>query len=360
MGTGQTAQRTAVSFWPLLPEAGLLIVGVLGAEQAWGAGVAVTAAGGMVVTGAGLLLGSALVSQLGLAASVSVSACVAGLLLPEGTPAATGLVIGGVMGVVLLAFLPLLLLTRAGAGGSDASIYDLLKEIGEHVMLSDSAKRVLFRDREHELLQQTIEGDIESCSFNRALVLCDDLERMLGTSPEAEQLRERVLVARNRQLAAEIQHESDAVMALLESGEWEGADRAAERLRRLYPDSPALHGLQARLATAKGRWKRDLETSFLDAAERGEIELAMDLLRTLDRVLEPGEAEHVRTAAGNVLEQHREVVSTRFKLAVNDHQWATALQVGREIIAEFPNDTMADEVREMMPTLEAKATEQQS
>lgn len=360
MAAPEASRRGDMSLWPVLPEAILLIVGVLGAEQAWGAGVAVTAAGGMVVTGAGLLLGNAFVSRLGLAASVAVSACVAGLLLPEGTPAATGLVTGGVFGVVLLAFLPLLLLVRTGAGGADASVHTLLKQIGEHVMLSDSAKRVLFREREQALLQQTIEGDIESCNFNRALVLCDDLERMLGTSPEAEQLRERVLVARNRQLAAEIQHESDAVMALLESGEWEGADRAAERLRRLYPDSPALHGLQARLATAKGRWKRDLETSFLDAAQRGEIELAMDLLRTLDRVLEPGEAEHVRIAAQKVLDQHREVVSTRFKLAVTDHQWSTALEVGREIISEFPNDTMADEVREMMPTLEAKATEQQS
>jgi hypothetical protein len=234
----------------------------------------------------------------------------------------------------------------------------MLSDIRDAVMLSDTAKRVLYRDRELELLQGTIEADIEACVFNRALVLCDDMERQLGASHEAEALRERVLAARNRQLAAEIQHESESVVALLESGSWEDADRAAQRLQRLYPDSPALHGLQGRIAAVKGRWKRDLAASFMEAAERGEIELAMDLLRTLDRVLEPGEAEHIRGAAKRVVDQHRETLSTRFKLAVSDHHWADAIAVGREIVLEFPNDTMAVEVEAMFPTLESRALEQ--
>jgi hypothetical protein len=96
----------------------------------------------------------------------------------------------------------------------------------------------------------------------------------------------------------------------------------------------------------------------MEAAERGEIELAMDLLRTLDRVLEPGEAEHIRGAAKRVVDQHRETLSTRFKLAVSDHHWADAIAVGREIVLEFPNDTMAVEVEAMFPTLESRALEQ--
>jgi tetratricopeptide (TPR) repeat protein len=311
-----------------------------------------------LLTGVGWFLGGGLACTVPMAAAAAAAPIAIGLLLAPDEPLTDALLGGGVVGLVLLALIPVALQIRGGQaarGQLDASV---LSDIRDHVMLSDSAKRVLFRDRELDLLQATIEDDIEACAFNRALVLCDDMERMLGASPEAEQLRERVLVARNRQLAAEIQRESETVMALLESGRWEEADRAAQRLQRLYPDSPALHGLQGRIAAAKGRWKRDLEASFHAAAERGEIEMAMDLLRTLDRVLEPTEAEHIRDVARGVVDQHRDTVSTRFKLAVSDHHWVDALQIGREIIREFPNDTMAEEVRKMVPTLESRAMEQ--
>ncbi|MCH2135679.1 MAG: hypothetical protein MK101_03740 [Phycisphaerales bacterium] len=316
--------------------------------------------GAMLLTVAGWLGRSPLACLLPLAGAAAITPFTVGLFLAPDRPLTDAMLGGGVVGMVLLTLVPIAVYLRRSSSQVVNPDRSMLLEIRDSVMLSDTAKRVLFRDRELELLQNTIEQDIEACAYNRALVLCDDMERLLGASPEAEALRERVLVARNRQLAAQIQQESEAVVALLESGDWEEADRAAQRLQRLYPDSPALHGLEGRIATVKGRWKRDIADSFKAAASRGEIDLAMDLLRTLDRVLEPGEAEHIREAARDVVAQHRETLSTRFKLAVSDHHWADAIAIGREIIREFPNDTMAHEVQAMFPTLESRAMEQSS
>ena len=354
---------TRLSFahlWPLAPEAALLALGIAFAGFGWGVGMAVIGGVAMLLTVAGFYIGVAMACTLPLAIAIAVTSLTVGLLLTPGSDLASPLVTGGVVGVVLLALVPIAMQIRSVGDGTGVDASPMLRDIRDSVMLSDTAKRVLFRDRELELLQQTIADDIEACVFNRALVLCDDMERLLGASHEAEALRERVLAARNRQLAAEIQRESESVVSLLESGSWEEADRAAQRLQRLYPDSPALHGLHGRIATVKGRWKRDLANSFMEAAERGEIELAMDLLRTLDRVLEPGEAEHIRESAKAVVDQHRETLSTRFKLAVSDHHWAEAIAVGQEIVREFPNDTMAQEVEGMFATLETRALEQQS
>lgn len=359
---------TRLSFahlWPLAPEAALLALGIAFAGFGWGVGMAVIGGVAMLLTLAGFYIGIAMACTVPLAIAIAATPLTVGLLMVSAeshlsTGLASALVSAGVVGLVLLSLVPIAMQIRSAGDGTGVDASPMLRDIRDSVMLSDTAKRVLFRDRELELLQQTIADDIEACVFNRALVLCDDMERLLGASHEAEALRERVLAARNRQLAAEIQRESESVVALLESGSWEEADRAAQRLQRLYPDSPALHGLHGRIAAVKGRWKRDLANSFMEAAERGEIELAMDLLRTLDRVLEPGEAEHIRESAKAVVDQHRETLSTRFKLAVSDHHWAEAIAVGQEIVREFPNDTMAQEVEGMFATLETRALEQQS
>ena len=47
----------------------------------------------------------------------------------------------------------------------------------------------------------------------------------------------------------------------------------------------------------------------------------------------------------------RENLGARFKLAVSDHRWEDAIIVGQQIVQDFPNTRMAQEVREMLPSL---------
>ena len=56
-------------------------------------------------------------------------------------------------------------------------------------------------------------------------------------------------------------------------------------------------------------------------------------------------------SAQEVISGHRELLSNRFRAAVSSHQWGDAIRVGEQIMMEYPMDTMASEVSEMMERL---------
>lgn len=339
----------------------MLVVGLLFTGEQWGVAMVFAGAGAAAMCLIGLLLSLPAIAFVGALICVCGGMVAAALAQPDAAWASSALTAGllGLVGLGLLGAWRMLAGT-AGATGRQPGLTAVLEEIRDTGMLSDTAKRILFRDREMELLRQTIEADIEQGDFNAGLVLCHDLERLFGYTEEAEHLRQRVLLARNSQLAAKIHQEVATVAGLLAQGKLDEAEAAAERLQRMYPDSPALHGLQARLRGSRHQWKRDLKIDFLTAADRGDTEGAMVILRQLDRQLGPDEAADVHVAAEGIIGQHREALTARFKMAVSDHRWAEAATAGEQIIEDFPNDRMAAEVRDMLDRLRERSESPES
>jgi len=334
----------------------MLVVGLVSTDEQWGVAMSFAGGGAAAVCLIGLLLAQPAIAFVGSVICVCAGMVAASLTQPE-TAWASPVLTAGLLGLVGLGLLGAFRML-GGAGGTgvrQGGVRDVLEEILKTGMLSDTAKRILFREREMELLRQAIEEDIEQGDFNAGLVLCRDLDRLFGYTEEAEQLRHRVLLARNSQLAAKIEEEVEHVSNLLGEGRLGHAEDAALRLQRMYPDSPALHGLEARLRGFRQQLKRDLKAEFLTAAERGETQLAMEKLRELDHFLAPDEVADVHAAAAGIIAQHREALSVRFKMAISDHCWAEAVDAGTQIIADFPNDRMAVEVRDMLDHLRARA-----
>jgi outer membrane protein assembly factor BamD (BamD/ComL family) len=50
----------------------------------------------------------------------------------------------------------------------------------------------------------------------------------------------------------------------------------------------------------------------------------------------------------------------QFKLAMHDKEWTRSVEVGQQIIREFPNTKMADEVRGMLDMLRQRAADEQA
>ena len=222
-------------------------------------------------------------------------------------------------------------------------------------MLSDSAKRVLFRERELELLRRTIEDDLSRGDFNAALILCDDMAR-LGYAEEAEAFRTRVLPARNEQHETVIHESLRSFDELLQTRDWSAAYLEASRLRRLYPESHLLHGITQRIEDAKADHKHHLEDAFREAAARDDVSKAMKLLRELDLCITREEARQLTPIAKGVIDKHRNYLEIQFKMAVSDHRWQEAAEIGATIIEDFPNTKMADEVRSMIDVIRTRAS----
>jgi hypothetical protein len=233
----------------------------------------------------------------------------------------------------------------------------LLGEIHQHTMLSDAAKRVLYRDRELQLLRTAIEDDIAGGQYNAGLTLCDDMANLFGNREEAETFRSRIVQSRQSHYEDEVRAAMAIFAQLTASHDWAGAHREAARIRRLYPDSHYVQELDQRIVMAREEHKRELEMRFLDAARREDVEQAMDLLRQLDRYLSQDEGASLREVAQGVISKHRENLGVQFKLAVNDHRWAEAAAIGQQITHEFPNSKMANEVHGMLDMIRTRASQ---
>ena len=59
----------------------------------------------------------------------------------------------------------------------------------------------------------------------------------------------------------------------------------------------------------------------------------------------------------SVIGRKRDNLGVQFKLAVQDKEWAGAIRVGEQIVKEFPNTKMAEEVRSMVDVLRTRATQ---
>lgn len=230
----------------------------------------------------------------------------------------------------------------------------------ESLQMSENAKRVLFRDRELELLRKTVQDDIERGELHSALVLCDQMATVFGAVEEAEQLRTSVNATIHDHHEGRIREEIVKLHQTLESCNWVQAYQDAAKLRRLFPDSPLLHGIEQRISNVRTEYRHRLEDRFLDAAKRDDIEQAMALLRELDGYLTPDEARRFRDTADSVITTYRESLGARFKMAVSDHRWKQALEFGDEITRQFPNTKMAEEVLEMMETIQDRSTEEEA
>ena len=281
-----------------------------------------------------------------------------------------GLTTAGLLGLVVVGCTLPLALKRAGTAASTdraagAEIHEMraqlrtlakaIEELQESMVLSDDARRVINRKREREMLRRAIEEDINAEDWDAAMVLIRELAERFGYRADAEEFRQKVETARFTTMDRRLNEALRGLDDLIARGEWEAALREAERIARIFPDSPKAEGLRHRVVASRDRYKLDLERRFLRAAEADRIDEAMDLLKQLDHYLSEDEGEQFREVARGVIGKARENLGVQFKLAIQDRAWDRASEIGERIIDEFPNTRMAEEVRGMIDTIRDRA-----
>ena len=260
-------------------------------------------------------------------------------------------------GVLILAIAPvaLLLARRYTIKRNELErLLHLAEEIREHSVLSDASKRMLYRDRELDLLRMLTEQDIATGDFNSAMRLVNELALQFGLLEEAEAFRTRIEEARRADVERQLKIGLEQLNRNLTAEDWHGAMLLATRLKRLYPEEPSVQDLENHVALARRRHAAGLAHSLDDARSEDRIDDAMQLLRELDRHVDTEEAQRLAPVAKDIVARHREELAERFRGAVESRDWLQALQLGEKIIAEHPSTRMADEVSSLLQELRSR------
>ena len=101
--------------------------------------------------------------------------------------------------------------------------------------------------------------------------------------------------------------------------------------------------------------KKVLLSRWDEAVKKNQIDEGIEILQLLDNYLSPKEAAALEESARGVFRAKLSSLGVQFKMLVTEKKWGEALRIGKEIIDEFPNSRMAQEVRDKLGVLEGRA-----
>jgi hypothetical protein len=188
------------------------------------------------------------------------------------------------------------------------------------------------------------------------MALASDMETVFGYKQEAARFRKEI----EQKHAAELRRVVNEGIAVIDrqvrAEKWQEALAEAHKLSQQYPSDEQAHNLPQMVEERRIQYKRQLIESWQDAIRRHDIDGSIEILRKLDPYLTPQEAEAMQEPARNLFKEKLNTLRTQFTLAVQDHRWSEALQLGDQIMIDFPNTRAAQEVRDMIPALRERNT----
>ena len=233
---------------------------------------------------------------------------------------------------------------------------DSLKHLRELASVSDKAKGLLHRDREMEAFREAVHHSLLGQDYDSAEQLIARIDQELGYANEARQLRAEVEEFRNKTEEEKIQAAIDRVQRFVDRRDWQRALREAQRLSTLFVGNTRIIELPQQIHAARTKHKRELLQAYGEATRKNDVDRSIELLKQLDAYLTPAEAAALSESARGVFKARLNNLGVQFAIFVEDEQWSQAIAAGQEIMREFPNSRMAQEVREKLPALQARAS----
>jgi len=229
------------------------------------------------------------------------------------------------------------------------------KKIADLLTLSEQAKSLLYHDREVEAIRETVHQMLVRQDYAAAEHLISSVEQRPTYAQEADALRKDVAATRQASIEGRTDLAIKRVEELIERREWLRAAREAGRLAQAVPANPKVAALPSRIEAAKSKHKRDLLQAYGEAVRRNDLDGSIDLLKQLDTYLTPQEAAALQDSARGVFRAKLHTLGVQFAIQVTEGQWKNAITIGEDIIRNFPNSRMAQEVLTRMDQLRANA-----
>jgi len=231
----------------------------------------------------------------------------------------------------------------------------VVNQVNQSTRVSETAKAIAFRDSDMQTLRDAVFDKLQQKDFEGAYEIIDEISHNTGYGKLAEQLHVQADKYRD---ATDIERMNQSISHIekqLEDHQWVNASAQIERLIKEYPANDKALAMRQRLSDKKDERKKVLLNSWDDAVKRQATDRSLEILRELDQYLTPNEALALQEAARDVFRTKLHNLGVQFSLSISGRQWARALETGQEIIRDFPNSRMAEEIREKINTLRTNA-----
>jgi hypothetical protein len=236
----------------------------------------------------------------------------------------------------------------------------VLTQINQNTRLSEAAKAIAFRDADMQSLRETVFDKLQQQDFDTTYEIIDEIARRVEYKGLAEQLRTQANNYRDATDAERVNQVIAHIEKLFESSQWAKASAQIERLIRGFPKSENAKAMRQKLLDKKEERKKILLNAWDDAIKRQATDRSLEILRELDLYLTPNEGLALQEAAKDVFRNKLHNLGVQFSLAVSGKQWKKAIEAGEQIIRDFPNSRMAEEIHEKWDILKQKVKQQDS
>ncbi len=222
--------------------------------------------------------------------------------------------------------------------------------------MTDATKSLLFRDREIEAMNERLHEYLIRQDEARAEALVSEVANRPGYAEQAERMRKELAAARETTIDQKVDRAIERVSQLMANHDWAQAMRHTRRLMAALPDNPKVAALPQLVREARIKHKRELLQAYGEAVKSGDIDRSIDLIRELDKYLTPQEGAALEESARGVFRAKLHNLGVQFAIRVTEENWAEATTIGQQIVSEYPNSRMAQEVRTKMETLRTLAS----
>ncbi len=234
----------------------------------------------------------------------------------------------------------------------------VLTQINHNTRLSETAKAIAFRDADRQSLRETVFDKLQQQDFSTAYKIIDEIARSSIYQELVEQLRADADRYRDATDAERVNQVIAQIEKLFEAYQWAKASAQIERLIKAAPKFENAKAMRQKLLDKKQDRKKILLTAWDDAVKRQLTDRSIGILRELDMYLTPNEGLALQEAAKGVFRNKLHNLGVQFSLAVAEKQWAKAFQIGQQIMRDYPNSRMAEEIREKGDILKQKVQPQ--
>ena len=240
------------------------------------------------------------------------------------------------------------------------NIQSALTEINQSTHLSEAAKAIILQDEDQQSLREAVLDKIQELDFETAHEIIEAIAVRTGYKELADELRAEMDKHRGSTEEERMNQAVAAIEKLFDKHDWIKASAQIEKLIKANPGSEEAKALRIQLIEKKEERKKVLLNAWDDAVSRRATDRSLEILKELDLYLTPQEAVNLQEAASDVFKEKLHNLGVQFSLAVSGEQWEKAILVGQQIMHDFPNSRMSEEIREKMDVLKQKVELQNS